>query len=77
MTAIDIAEMPVSEKLKLTEALWDSLFVLKDGGFESPAWHEQALKAAEGDLAAGTARFVDWADAKDGQRGKLESTRRF
>jgi hypothetical protein len=69
MTAIDIAEMPVSEKLKLMEALWDSLCVQKDGGFESPAWHEQALKAAEGDLAAGTAGFVDWVDAKEQLRG--------
>ncbi len=70
MTAIDIAEMPVSEKLKLMEALWDSLCIRQDGGFESPAWHEQALKAAEGDLAAGTARFVDWADAKEQLRGR-------
>jgi len=77
MTAIDIAEMPVSDKLKLMEALWDSLCVRNDGGFESPAWHEQALKEAEGDLAAGTAGFVDRADAKDGQRGELESARRF
>lgn len=65
MTAIDIAEMPVSEKLKLMEALWDSLCVRTDGSFESPAWHEQALKQAEADLAAGTARFVEWADAKE------------
>lgn len=77
MTAIDIAEMPVSEKPKLMEALWDSLCVQKDGGFESPEWHEQALKAADGALAAGTAGFVDWVDAKDGQRGELESTRQF
>ena len=65
MTAIDIAEMPVSEKLKLMEALWDSLCVRTDGSFESPAWHEQALIQAEGDLAAGTARFVEWVDAKE------------
>lgn len=77
MTAIDIAEMPVSEKLKLTEALWDSLCVRADGGFESPAWHEQALKQAEGDLAEGTARFVDWAEARDGLRSATESPRRF
>ncbi|WP_310450200.1 addiction module protein [Sulfuritalea sp.] len=65
MTAIDIAEMPVSEKLKLMEALWDSLSAPADGSFESPAWHEQALKQAEGDLAGSTARFVDWVDAKE------------
>lgn len=70
MTAIDIAEMPVAEKLKLMEALWDSLSINANGGYESPAWHGNALKQAEGDLAAGTARFVDWADAKEQLRGR-------
>ncbi len=65
MTAIDIAEMPVAEKLKLMEALWDSLSGRTDEGVESPAWHEQALKQAENDLAAGTTRFIDWSDAKE------------
>jgi hypothetical protein len=77
MTAIDIAEMPVSEKLKLMEALWDSLCVRTDGSFESPAWHEQALKQAEDDLAAGTARFVDWAEAKNVLRSAQGSTGHF
>ncbi len=65
MTAIDIAEMPVSEKLKLMEALWDSLSARTDGSLESPAWHEAALRQAEDDVAAGTVRFVDWAEAKE------------
>jgi len=70
MATIDIAGMPVSEKLKLMEALWDSLSASADGDFESPAWHEQALKQAENDLATGTARFIDWADAKEQLRGR-------
>ena len=65
MTAIDIAEMPVAEKLQLMEALWDSLSARSATNAESPAWHEQALKQAESDLITGAVRFVDWADAKD------------
>ena len=65
MTAIDIATLPVTEKLKLMEALWDSLDVRSNGGFESPAWHEQALKQAEGEMAEGAARFVEWVDARE------------
>jgi hypothetical protein len=68
MTAIDIATLPVTEKLKLMEALWDSLTNRTERDVESPAWHEKALKQAENELAAGTAHFVDWAEAKDGLR---------
>lgn len=68
MTTADIAAMPVAEKLKLMEALWDSLCAPTDKGVESPAWHAAALKQVEDELAAGTARFVDWAEAKDSLR---------
>ena len=68
MAAIDIATLPVTEKLKLMEALWDSLINGTEGDFESPAWHEKALKQAENELAAGTAHFVDCAEVKDGLR---------
>jgi hypothetical protein len=68
MTTADIAAMPVAEKLKLMEALWDSLSTPTDKNVESPPWHAAALKQAEDELAAGTARFVDWADAKDSLR---------
>jgi Putative addiction module component len=77
MTAIDIAALPVAEKLKLMEALWDSLCTPTDKGVESPPWHAAALKQAEDDLAVGTARSVDWAEAKDGLRRALESTHHF
>lgn len=65
MTAIDIAAMPVSERLKLMEALWDSLGAQPDGDVASPAWHGLALEQAENELAEGKAHFVDWPHAKN------------
>ncbi|MFZ2813353.1 MAG: addiction module protein, partial [Rhodoferax sp.] len=56
------------EKLKLMEALWDSLNAQTDKDVESPAWHEAALQQAEDDLTAGTVSLVDWAEAKDSLR---------
>jgi len=64
MTALDIAAMPAAEKLKLMEALWDSLCVSSQGELDSPAWHEQALEQAERQLAEGKATMVDWDQAK-------------
>lgn len=69
MTVIEIAEMSVSGKLKLMEALRDLLNAPPSANMASPAWYEQALKEAESELTAGTARFVDWGDAKERLRG--------
>ena len=38
--------------------------------FESPAWHEQALREAERAVKAGKARFSDWEEAKKRIRRK-------
>lgn len=73
MTTADIAAMPVAEKLKLMEALWDSLCTQTDKSVESPQWHAAALKQAEDDLAAGTVCFVDWAEAKEQLRRKSQA----
>ncbi len=68
ISTIDVNAMPVADRLRLMEFLWDSLCAPTEGGVESPAWHEAALKQAEDEMAAGTARLVDWAEAKDGLR---------
>jgi len=68
MTTADIAAMPVAGILKLMEALWDSLCASTEKDVESPQWHAAALKQAEDGLATGTARFVDWAEAKNSLR---------
>lgn len=75
MTTAEIAAMPVAEKLKLMEVLWDSLCASTDKGVKSPPWHAAALKQAEDEVTAGTAQFVGWAEAKDGlRRNSISST---
>lgn len=57
------------EKLRAMEEIWTDLSKDNDG-VESPAWHEDALRAAERAVAAGTAKFSDWDEAKQRVRRK-------
>ena len=65
MTAIEIAAMPVAEKLKLMEALWDSLANRTDGDMASPAWHGAVLEERLRRLANGEEQVSPWKEAKD------------
>ena len=65
MTTADIAAMPVAEKLKLLEALWDSLCATSDRDLASPPWHAEVLEARLQRLAAGTEPTSSWREAKD------------
>ncbi|MFT4241708.1 MAG: addiction module protein [Acidovorax sp.] len=58
-----------TEKLQLMEALWDDLSADADA-LPSPAWHRQALDAAQEALACGQAQFIDWTQAKHTLRGE-------
>lgn len=51
------------------EALWADLAQDEDQ-FESPAWHEDALREAERAVRSGAAKFSDWDDAKKRLRRK-------
>jgi hypothetical protein len=52
-----------TEKLQAMEALWEDLS--SDAvALQSPAWHEDELRAAESAVASGDARFVSLDDAK-------------
>jgi hypothetical protein len=55
--------MTLEEKLQIMEALWDDLSRDPDA-LESPAWHEDILRARQERLASGEAEFVDWEQAK-------------
>jgi hypothetical protein len=44
-----ISDLPLASKLELLEALSDALS-LENEHFESPAWHEDVLKAREHEL---------------------------
>lgn len=73
MTAIDITEMPVAEKLKLMEALWDSLSTRADGSLESPAWHQAELENRLRRLATGEETVTPWQEAKERLRAQIKA----
>ncbi len=72
MTSIDIAAMPVSEKLKLMEALWDSLGA-QSGGMDSPAWHGEVLEERLQRLASGEETTAPWRGAKKRIRVRIKA----
>jgi putative addiction module component (TIGR02574 family) len=72
MTSIDIAAMPVSERLKLMEALWDSLGT-QSAGMDSPAWHGEVLEERLQRLASGEETTVPWREAKERIRVRIKA----
>jgi hypothetical protein len=71
MSIETVQQMSRSEKLKLMELLWEQLS-RPDDAFESPAWHEQALRETEKRLAEGKEQVVDWEAAKKELRRRFE-----
>lgn len=63
--------MSREEKLREMEALWADL-AKDDEGFDSPAWHEDALNRAKLAVAEGTATFSDWDEAKERLRSEAK-----
>ncbi len=68
-TLLPLKKMSRPEKLRAMEEIWTDL-CRDDDGFESPAWHEEALRVAERAVAAGTAKFSDWEESKQRLRRK-------
>lgn len=68
-TLLPLKKMSRLEKLRAMEAIWTDLSQEEDA-FESPAWHEEALRAAERAVADGTAKFSEWEEAKQRLRRK-------
>jgi putative addiction module component len=66
---LPLKKMSRDEKLRAMEALWADLSKDKDQ-FESPAWHEDALREAERAVKTGKGRFSDWEKAKRRLRRK-------
>jgi hypothetical protein len=63
MSALEIQQMPRSEKLRLMEALWADLS-RDETEVESPAWHADVLRETSERLARGEENFLDWEQAK-------------
>jgi hypothetical protein len=63
MSALEIQQMPRSEKLKLMETLWADLS-RDEAEVESPAWHADALRETAERVARGEERILDWEQTK-------------
>ncbi len=60
---LPIAEMTISEKLRVMEELWDDLS-LKAERVPIPQWHKDLLDERERLVDSGDAQFDDWDAAK-------------
>ena len=71
MSIAELRKLPRTEKLKIIEALWEDL-ATDEASFDSPAWHEEALRKTESDFAAGRSDALDWQEAKKELRKRFE-----
>jgi len=67
---LPLHKMSVAEKLRAMEELWEDLSRNADA-FESPAWHEAALKERKARVASGKTAYMDW------ERAKVEISQRL
>ena len=59
----EIHELPLHEKLRMMEALWDGIAPL-EARMEVPQWHKDLLDEREQLIQDGKAKFIDWETAK-------------
>ncbi len=64
MDAAELASLPLNERLRVMEDLWDS--ICRDAGdrLASPDWHAAVVTERGRRLDAGTEPTSDWAVAK-------------
>lgn len=62
MSAVDVAEMSLPEKLSLMETLWDSLCTRSN--ITIPAWHAEVLEARMQRLTDGSEPVSSWREGK-------------
>lgn len=62
MTAIDIENMTVTERLQAIEALWESLSDNKSQTIETPQWHIDVLNDRMKKIKTGKAKFMSLDD---------------
>jgi hypothetical protein len=63
MSALEIQQMPRSEKLKLMESLWADLS-RDEAELESPVWHADALRETAERVTRGEEQVLSWEQAK-------------
>ena len=57
----DLAELPVEERLKCMEVLWDSLRVSEP---DSPEWHGRVLSERRAKIESGEAKYLTGSELK-------------
>lgn len=72
MTSAEIVAMPVAEKLRLMEELWESLCAQSGGEIASPAWHGEVLERRLRRLANGEEDTAPWPEAKERIRAQAK-----
>jgi len=70
-TTIDLQEMTTPDKLRLMEALWQSLSA-SSSAVVSPQWHGEVLAERDRLIGSGEETFVDWETAKKQLREELQ-----
>lgn len=63
ITKEQIKEMPLDQKLRLMEDLWDDLRSHEEE-IESPDWHREELEATQKRYEAGLEKPIPWEEAK-------------
>jgi len=59
----EIKDLPLHEKLRMMEALWDGIAPL-EAELEVAQWHKDVLDERERLVREGKATFIDWETAK-------------
>ena len=63
ITASDIAEMPIQERIQLVEDIWDSIAELPES-VEIPQWHKEELDQRLAAYHANPREGSPWKDVK-------------
>lgn len=63
IAAADLRDLPLHEKLRLMEALWDGI-APQEAELDVPQWHKDLLDERERLIGEGKATFIDWETAK-------------
>ena len=72
METADLIALPLAERLRAMEALWDSLCRGTPSEALVPSWHAEALSASANALDGGTETTSSWAGAKKRIRENAE-----
>ena len=72
METAELTALPLADRLRVMEALWDSLCRGAPSEAPVPGWHAEVLSARAHALDAGTEPTSAWADAKKRIRENAE-----